>query len=316
MTGFADRRIVVLAGGPSAERDISLASGWAVVRTLRIGGHHVVWCDPAETELTAFAWEPRDVAFIALHGTFGEDGEVQRILDRLGIPYTGSDAETSALAFSKSASKERFRQCGVPTPAAAVIHESDDARHIERLARGLGYPLVVKPDRQGSSLGVTVVPSPNELPAALALCFHYGPHGLLESFVEGTEWTVGLLDGTPLPPLRVETPRGFYDYEAKYRDEATRYHFDSDLPAGVLRHVTRTAQDAAGSLGTTGPVRVDLRLDRHLEPWVLEVNTVPGLTDHSLLPKAAAHIGLSFGDLCERALTSALATPTAARRVA
>ncbi|WP_166829513.1 D-alanine--D-alanine ligase family protein [Thalassoroseus pseudoceratinae] len=306
MTTLANRRIVVLGGGASAERDISLASGRAVLTALRICGHHVVWLDPHESKLTEFAWEPRDVAFNALHGEFGEDGGVQRILESLGVPLTGCDSVAAELTFSKSACKERFRHARVPTPESVVIHQSDDAERIEWLARNIGFPLVVKPDRQGSSLGVSIVQSAEELPAALTECFHFGKHGLLESFVDGTEWTVGILPHRTLPPVRIETPRSFYDFEAKYSDSHTRYEFAEELPPRVLRHLEYVAAQAAESVGIQELSRVDLRLDRHLEPWVLEINAVPGLTDHSLIPKAARKVGLSLGELCEQALNRAI----------
>ena len=306
MTFLANRRIVVLGGGASAEREISLASGRAVLTALRICGHHVVWLDPHETNLTEFAWEPRDVAFNALHGEFGEDGGVQQVLESLGVPLTGCDSVAAELTFSKSACKERFRHANVPTPESVVIHQSDDAERIEWLARKIGFPLVVKPDRQGSSLGVSIVQSADELPAALAECFHYGEHGLLEAFIEGTEWTVGILSDRTLPPVRIETPRSFYDFKAKYDDAHTRYEFATELPPRVLHHLETVATRAAEAVGVRELSRVDLRLDRHLEPWVLEINVVPGLTDHSLIPKAARKIGLSLGELCEQTLECAI----------
>ena len=316
MTILSNRRIVVLGGGASAEREISLSSGRAVLTALRICGHHVVWLDPHETNLTEFAWEPRDVAFNALHGEFGEDGEVQRILESLGIPLTGCDSIAAEVTFSKSACKERLRHANVPTPESVVIHQSDDAERIEWLARNLGFPMVVKPDRQGSSLGVSIVRTAEELPAALAECFHFGEHGLLETFVDGTEWTVGILPGKTLPPVRIETPRPFYDYEAKYADHHTRYEFAEDLPPRVLHYLENVALRAAESVGIYELCRVDLRLDRHLEPWVLEINAVPGMTDHSLIPKAARKIGLSLGELCEQTLSRALERVPIAHRVA
>lgn len=301
-----NRRLVVIAGGSSAERDISLAGGRAVLRALRIRGHHVVWLDPQETDPREFDWQPRDLAYLVLHGIGGEDGTIQTLLDERCVPYTGSSATASEQAFSKSATRECLRQHDLPTPAGVVIHETDSADRIHKLAHALGFPLVVKPDRQGSSLGVSIVHSSEELAGALAECFHYDSFGLLETFVAGTEWTVGLLDGEVLPAIRIETRTGFYDFAAKYNDDGTRYVLEHDLPPAVIDHLTRVAQRAAKALGCSGAVRVDLRLDQHLEPWVLEVNTIPGMTNHSLLPKAAAQTGIEFEVLCEQLAVAAL----------
>jgi D-alanine-D-alanine ligase len=299
-------RVAVLLGGPSAEREISLQSGAAVAHALRQSGHDVVEIDPAQTDLARHDWSGIDVAFIALHVKFGEDGQVQQLLGNAGIPYTGCGVEASRLAFSKSAAKERFVQHLVPTPAYVLIHESDSAHHILQQANRIGFPLVVKPDTQGSSLGVSVIPSADLLPQALTRCFHYDSFGLLEQAIVGTEWTVGVLDHLVLPLIRIDTPRQFFDYQAKYEDGETQYLFEFDLTSDVVRRIEQTAVSACRALDTRGLVRVDLRLDAFHRPWVLEINTVPGLTDHSLVPKAAARQGISFPELCQRMLESAL----------
>ena len=304
-------RIAVFAGGESAEREISLQSGAAVARALSERGHDVVTVDPADEDIAAWDGSGIDAVFLALHGPFGEDGTVQQILETAGIPYTGSDAVTSRLAFSKSAAKERFFQRHVPTPAYVLIHESDDAARIEAQARKLGYPLVVKPDAQGSSLGVSIVASPEELPAALSRCFHLDAFGLLEQAIEGTEWTVGVFDDDPLPAIQIVPGRDFYDYAAKYADDATQYLFEFDLPVHVIQAIQSAGVHACRALGTRGVARADLRVDRFGQPWVLEVNTIPGFTDHSLIPKAAGRVGIGFADLCERLVRSCLATGAA-----
>lgn len=298
-------RVAVLAGGTSAERPISLESGAAVADALRQGGHTATLVDPADAPLQEIDWNRFDVAFLALHGTFGEDGGVQQILEDAGVPYTGSDVLASRTAFSKTAAKERFGHCGVPTPVYVIIHEADDASQIYRAARRLGYPLVVKPDAQGSSLGVSICQSPDDLPEALSRCFHFGPYGLIETMIVGTEWTVGLLDDLVLPVIQIETPRGFFDYQAKYHDDDTRYLFDFKAGPAVARDVQNAALRAARAVGASGLARVDLRVDGWGQPWVLEVNTIPGFTSHSLVPKAAARAGISFTALCERAIQSA-----------
>lgn len=299
-------RVAVLSGGPSAEREVSLRSGAAVAAALVAAGHAVVEVDPALVDVLKFDWRTVDVAFIALHGQFGEDGQIQQILETAGVPYTGSDATSSRLAISKSATKERFLQHGVPTAPYVLIHESDSAHHITRRASDLGFPLVVKPDTQGSSLGVTIVPSIATLPIALTRCFQYDPFGILEPFLAGTEWTAGFIDDLALPLIRIETDRDFFDYHAKYQDDDTGYRFDGATAADIERKIAEAAAGACRAVGTKGVARVDLILDVEDRPWVLEVNTIPGMTDHSLVPKAAAEAGIDFVELCERCLQSAL----------
>lgn len=297
--------VAVLSGGVSAERAISLESGANVAAALRGIGHAVTPIDPAEMPIQEVDWNRFDVAFLALHGAFGEDGQVQRLLEETGIPYTGSDPLASRTAFSKSAAKERFAHAGVPTPTSVLVRQSDDAGQIFRAARRIAYPLVMKPDAQGSSLGVSICQSPDDLPEAQSRAFHYGSTALLESMVLGTEWTVAVFDDLVLPALQIETERGFFDYEAKYHDEQTVYRFDGAAPEAI-RAIQNVAYRAARALGTSGIARVDLRVDDFGQPWVLEVNTIPGFTSHSLVPKAAAQAGISFSDLCDQALHSAL----------
>lgn len=297
-------RVAVLAGGDSDEREVSLKSGMAVAAALAEKGHRVLHLDPAIVELTGVDWSQFDVAFIALHGRFGEDGQVQQILDEANVSYTGSDALASHLAFSKSAAKERFLLHGVPTPAYALIHYHEDVDSIRKKAAEIGYPLVVKPDTQGSSLGVSIVRSPDKLSAAVRLCFELDAFGVIESMIEGTEWTVGLIDRQILPAIKIETDREFFDWQAKYEDDETRYVFDADVPASIIDNIEQVAQAACAAVGTSGLARVDLRLDTQFQPWVLEINTVPGFTDHSLLPKAAARSGIDFPTLCDRMVRS------------
>jgi D-alanine-D-alanine ligase len=299
-------RVALLLGGPSAEREISLNSGATVGRALETLGHTVEKIDPALQDLNALNWDRFDVAFIALHGKFGEDGQVQQILEQALVPYTGSGVAASRLAISKSASKERFAQCQVPTAPYVLIHESDSLPRIREHAERLGFPVVIKPDTQGSSIGVTIVKESAELPAALAKCFQHDAFGVLEQAVTGSEWTVGLLDDWDLPPIHIETDRAFFDFTAKYEDDDTRYHFESDVPAEQTERIVAAARSACAALGTCGLVRVDLILNESGTPQVLEVNTVPGLTDHSLVPKAAARLGWTMADLCQACLNSAL----------
>ena len=302
-------RVAVLAGGDSDERSISLQSGATVQAALTTRGHSALHLDPSVVDLAGVDWRQFDVAFLALHGQFGEDGQVQRILDDAGVPFTGSNAAASRLAFSKAAAKERFLQFGIPTPAHSLLHYTDDADRVRRVTEEIGYPLVVKPDSQGSSLGISIVRSAADVAAALKLCFEFDSFAVIERAILGTEWTVGLLDELVLPMIQIETQREFFDWHAKYEDDDTRYLFDSKLPHGVAASIEVAARGACRALGTTGLMRVDLRLDEVLRPWVLEVNTVPGFTNHSLVPKAAARMGIEFGELCERAIRSCLREP-------
>jgi len=302
--------IALLCGGTSAERDISLQSGEAVHDALEARGHRVSVIDPQETDVRRIRWHEFELAFIALHGTFGEDGEVQRILEAAGVPFTGSGSGPSRLAFSKSAAKQRFIQFDVPAPYGVLVHETDTAARIEQRVRTVGYPLVVKPDAQGSSLGVSIVREPAELPEALSRCFHFHPFGLLERYIAGTEWTVAAIDDDMLSPLQIEPASQFFDYRSKYESDETRYRFASVSSSAVQDRLRETARRTCAALGTRGAVRVDMMLDRCENPWVLEVNTVPGMTAHSLLPKAAAYAGLTFEDLCDLLVQRARACVT------
>lgn len=299
-------RIAVLCGGTSAEREISLQSGTAVANALRQRGHRATVIDPQQTDVRSFCFSPFDVVFIALHGTFGEDGDVQRLLERGGIPFTGSGSGASRLAFHKSAAKERFVQFHVPTPPAALVHETLTPDRLAGRAQTIGFPLVVKPDAQGSSLGVSLVQNPAELSSALQQCFSYHPFGLLEGYVSGTEWTVAVFDETVFPPLRIEPKSRFFDYRAKYEDDRTGYGTAENMASPLQTALTTTARRACRALGTRGAARVDLIVDEGGRPWVLEVNTIPGMTDHSLLPQAAAAAGVPFPELCEQMVQHAL----------
>ena len=299
-------RVAVLCGGDSAERSISLKSGAAVATALESRGHTVSVVDPAETPLDCYEWNGVDVAFLALHGTFGEDGGVQQILEAHGVVYTGSDSEASMLAFSKSAAKERFNASGVSTPEYALIHRDDLPARIVRQAAAIGYPLVVKPDCQGSSLGVTIVADESTLADAVAQSFTLDSFCLLERAIVGSEWTLGVIDDQPLPLIRIGTDHQFFDFDAKYTDDATEYHFDETVSAEFRSRLTEIGIQACRALGTKGVARVDIMVDDAGRPWILEVNTIPGMTDHSLVPKAAANIGLDMGQLCEIVLERAL----------
>lgn len=292
--------VAVLMGGRSAEREVSLRTGSAVAAALRRRGHDVQEVDEGpELARRLLELGPR-AAFVALHGRWGEDGTVQGLLEVLGLPYTGSGVLASALAMDKGVSKVVFRALGVPTPDFQVL--SPDAV-LDRLE--VSPPLVAKPLREGSTIGVAMARTAEEVPGAVATARAHGPEILLETFVAGRELTVGVLDGEPLPIVEVIPETGFYDYESKYTPGRTRYVCPALLTAAEASAVGRAGCEAYRALGCAGAARVDVLLDAGGRPWVLEVNTIPGMTPTSLLPKAAAAAGMSFEDLVERILAGA-----------
>jgi len=292
-------RVAVLAGGESAEREVSLASGTRVAASLAEAGHDVTVIDPAQIDPARIDPKEFDGCFLALHGGSGEDGRLQRRLAEHRIPFTGSRAAASALAMSKSAAKQRFLRHGVATPEYVLLDPNHPPEATLARAQPLGFPLVVKPDAQGSSLGVGVANSAEELTARVSQAGHYGGVVLAERRIVGREVTVSVLNRRPLPPLEVVGRASIFDYHAKYASALTEYHFDLGLSPKKTKELQTTAVDAAAALGTSGLVRVDLMLDRRMRCWVLEVNTVPGMTDHSLAPMAAAQAGIAMPDLCD-----------------
>lgn len=301
-------RVAVLSGGNSAERAISLKSGAAITAALAARGHEVISIDPRETSLDTYDWSDVDVAFLALHGTFGEDGGVQTILESHNVIFTGSNSLASKLAFSKSAAKERFTDSGISTPQYALIHKDDLQERAVEQAAAVGYPLVVKPDCQGSSLGVVIVDDESGLADAVAQCFELDSFCLLERAISGSEWTLGIIDDHPLPLIRIRTDHQFFDFEAKYNDDTTEYSFDESISDELRNSLTEIGIEACRTLGTKGVARVDIMVDKAGQPWVLEVNTIPGMTDHSLVPKAAEKVGLDMGRFCEIVLERAIET--------
>lgn len=305
--------VAVLSGGESAERQISLASGRAVIEALMSAGHRVRSIDPAGTDLADVDWRGVNVCFIALHGGAGEDGRIQAQLDALGVTYTGSGPAASRLAMSKSATKAAFRAHDVPTPPAITLSRGErwDAAVLGG-SLGLAFPVVVKPDAEGSSLGVGFAADEAELRVRVAEAERYGSQVLVEQWIDGREFTVAVLGRRPLPLIEIITPQGLFDYKAKYESAMTEFRFEHGLTPECESRITAAAVAAAQSLETDGLCRVDLMLDGHASPggapavWVLEVNTSPGLTVHSLAPKAAGQAGLSLADLCDWMLRDAL----------
>ncbi|MEW4488118.1 D-alanine--D-alanine ligase [Thalassoglobus sp. JC818] len=297
--------IVVVAGGESPEREISLESGACVAQALRSKGHTVCEVDPAEVSLDEFQWPETPVVLNMLHGEYGEDGTLQRELDRLNVPYTGSDAVCSKITFHKNQAKSFLLEHGLSTPPFRLIDHQEKLPNVLQVAAEVGFPLFVKPNAQGSSLGVAVAYSPENLYEAWGIACEYESPVLLEKAIVGEEWTVPMLDHVPLPPIRIASSHPFFDYSAKYEDEATRYSVINVDENPVARHVSEISQRACEMFGTRGICRVDLMVDENGQGWILEVNTSPGMTSHSLVPKSAASLGWNLGELCERNILSA-----------
>ncbi|HVU01227.1 MAG TPA: D-alanine--D-alanine ligase [Polyangiaceae bacterium] len=293
-------KIGVIMGGTSAERDVSLTSGRAVVAALEDAGKEVVpvVIEDGPQALAAVLAAKIDRAFLALHGRLGEDGCVQGLLEILGIPYTGSSVLASALAMDKVKAKELFRLHNVPTPPYYVFDAKDCAGDLEEIHGSFGFPVVVKPRREGSSIGVSKAKNLAELAMAIEQALLLDDSVLVERFIQGKEIAVGILDGRVLGAVEIVPKSGMYDYEAKYTPGATEYHCPARLPATRSRGVLNLGERAAEALGTTGAVRVDLLVTEGQNEYVLEVNTLPGMTPTSLLPKIAASVGFRFSDLC------------------
>jgi D-alanine-D-alanine ligase len=301
------QRIGVLMGGTSAERDVSFRSGAAVVLALEDAGHDVVRLElgPGVDPLWLITEAKIEVAFLALHGRHGEDGCIQGLLELLGIPYTGSDVLASALAMDKLKSKELFRLHNVPTPPYYEFRSDYSLSELEDLHRGFGFPVMVKPRREGSSIGIHQAGDLEELRTALQQARRYDGSVLVERFVSGQEVTVGILNGRVLGVLEVVPKSGSYDFAAKYTPGMTEYFMPARLTEARCRGVLHLAERACQALGTRGAARVDVIVTQGMNEYVLEVNTLPGMTPTSLLPKIAAAAGYSFRDLCEAIVASA-----------
>jgi D-alanine-D-alanine ligase len=296
-------RITVLAGGVGPEREVSLSSGQSVWEALNRLGHQGTLCDITPDDLSALD-EPADFVFIALHGEFGEDGTLQAELDRRGVPYCGSGAEASRRAMNKVAAKECFRAANIPTPRAEIVNKETIDGVVERL----GVPVVIKPIASGSSVDTVIPRSAPEIDAELRRLIERHDALLVEEFIDGPEFTVGIVGTQAVPVCQIIPAQGFYDYEAKYLRDDTRYEFEIDLPAELLAHMQTLSVDAFAALGCAVFGRVDWMVDRAShELYALEINTIPGFTSHSLLPKAAARVGISFDQLCQRIVELSLA---------
>ena len=296
-------RVAVMLGGTSSEREVSLDTGRAVLAALERRGVDAAAWDPAGRSLVEFAREGFDRVWIALHGPGGEDGSLQGALEWLDVPYTGSGVMASALAMDKIRSKRLFEAAGLPTPEFRVIESIADAR---LALDALGLPMILKPDGQGSSVGMSKVFDAADLEAAVELALGFSGLALAETCIVGDEMTVAVLHGEALPSIRIETPRVFYDYRAKYESDRTEYHCPGTASAAEEARYAELAVAAFEALGCSGWGRADFMTGADGEPQVLEVNTVPGMTSHSLVPMAAKQVGIDFDELCWRILETSM----------
>lgn len=304
-------KVAVLMGGQSAEREISLMSGAGVLRALRERGVDAQPFDPAERELGELRRDGFSRCFIALHGRYGEDGTVQGVLELLRIPYTGSGVMASSVAMDKVMTKRIWQAAGLPTPRYIWLPpDRQDREHVRTVPDDLGLPLIVKPPREGSSIGVTKVKGYSQMQEAVALSAKYDPDVLCEEFIEGEEVTCPVLgegqDARALPVIRIVAPDGAYDYQNKYFTDDVRYQCPSGLPGAEEVEIQRIVLAAYRALGCRGWGRADLMIrasDR--KPFLLEMNTSPGMTGHSLVPISAREAGISYEDLCLELLASA-----------
>jgi len=304
--GFNPGRVGVLYGGTSAEREISLQTGAAVLDALRQSGVDAVGIDIGADAIAQLQATPMDVAFIALHGPGGEDGRIQGVLEYMGIPYTGSDVSASALAMDKLRSKQLWAGIGLSTPEFAVVNADSDW---DQVLKNLGGDAIVKPAHEGSSIGMARVQSGAELAQAYRDAAHYDGSVLVERLITGSEYTVAILDGEALPPIKLETDHRFYDYDAKYLADDTRYLCPCGLDTEREQGLKALALQAFNSLGCRGWGRVDVMADHLGNFYLLEVNTVPGMTSHSLVPMAAQAAGLSFAELVVRIVRACQTEP-------
>jgi D-alanine-D-alanine ligase len=303
-TGNAKKygKVALLMGGLSAEREISLISGKAVLEALRAAGVDVAPVDAGADIAEVLARSKFHRVFNILHGGVGENGTIQALLDLLGLPYTGSGMLGCALAMDKLRSKWIWKGVGLAVPEYMELRSAADC---SVAVKELGLPLMVKPVFEGSSVGISKVERESDMVNAWQLAARYGTV-IAEKFISGAEYTAGILAGEALPLIRLETPRAFYDYEAKYKDDKTRYHCPCGLPAAQEREMQQIALRAYTALGASGWGRVDFMTDRDGRPWLIEANTVPGMTDHSLVPMAAKAVGIDFQALVLRILDTSL----------
>lgn len=303
-----EKKIVVLMGGPSSEREVSLKTGEGIAHALRSKGYQVETIDFHPRSVYQQLTEAKaDVVFIALHGKFGEDGTIQGFLDICGIPYTGSGVRTSSVAMDKHLSKELFEAFKIPTPPSCLLDVKEKPEEQFLKLEKLGFPLILKPIAQGSSIGVVKVGDPSCLEKALEEVFQYGGRVLAEKFIVGRELTIPVLEGIgPLPIIEIRPHSGSYDYSSKYTKGMTDYLVPAPIPEETAHLIQEIALKVADIFESRGVIRLDIMLDESSGiPYVLELNTIPGMTETSLVPQSAAKFGLSYEELCEEILLRA-----------
>ncbi len=305
MSKFKNKKVGVLLGGMSSEREVSLRSGKAIAEGLRKKGYDITEIDVA-TDLPQKIKEAGiEVAFIALHGKYGEDGSVQGLLEIMKIPYTGSGILASSVAMDKVLTKRILQERGFLTPAFAFFDAQKDTPENFSYHFSLSCPVIVKPSREGSTIGIVRVQESRELVSALKEASKYDPRVLVEEFISGKEVTVGVVNGEVLPLIEVVPKSGFYDFQSKYTKGATEYILPARLPEKLSREIQESTLEIYQELGCEGCARADFIVDHEQRFFFLEINTIPGMTETSLIPKAAAHAGLNFENLVEKLLDSA-----------
>ena len=287
-------RVAVLMGGWAAERQVSLRSGAAVFAALIRKGVDAIAIDVTDSPITALAGQPIDRVFNIIHGRGGEDGVLQSVLEVMNIPYTGCRVLASALSMDKMRTKLCWLGYGLPTPKWHLLKSAND---LDVCIERLGFPVIVKPAQEGSSIGMNKANNRDELAKALEVAAEFNCEVYAESWVVGKEYTVAILDGKALPVIRLETPNAFYDYEAKYNANTTKYHCPSGLSDDQEQALQQLAVQASDVVGVKGWCRIDVFIDESGQPQLIEINTVPGMTDHSLVPMAAKQAGIGFDDL-------------------
>jgi D-alanine-D-alanine ligase len=299
------KKVAVLMGGVTKERDISLRTGNAISQALRRRGYAVVDIDVGSDIVAMIEKEKPDVAFIALHGKFGEDGCIQGMLEMMRIPYTGGGVLGSSVGMDKVVCSMVAKYLGIPVPREQAFNakEMSSKQFIEQLK--IPYPVIVKPSREGSTINISIVMKSEELPGAIEAALDSDDKVIIQEYLKGKEVTVGLLNGRALPVLEIAPKSGFYDYKSKYTKGMTEYIVPARISAGCAEKIQRWSVDIFMALDCSGAARCDYIVDEKNAAWFLEINTIPGMTELSLVPKAAAHIGIDFDTLAEEILNSA-----------
>ena len=289
-------RVLVLAGGSSPEREVSLQSGTNVALALTFTGRYIADLrDPQDTDVASLNRADWDVAFPMVHGTGGEDGVLQRQLESLGLPFVGSSSDVSELTFDKIRTNDFLAKHQIAVPRSLIVHNTSSLTDNHAAIVNHGLPVVIKPPRQGSSIGVSIVERPEQIEAALKVAFQYDTECLVETFIPGCEVTVPIVNGKAFPTIEIRPATEWYDYDSKYVDDRTQYLIDKE---GRFQQASEIAVRACELCEVKGIARVDFRVDQNGTVWLLEVNTIPGMTSHSLVPKSAAAMGMSISELC------------------